>query len=237
MKISFLLLLLTVGTQSYAQNKLYAGPEAGLPWELYETDGKNPQVYTKPFIYRPIWGFCAGYEIMKYITIETGIYRRYYGEGYYFRTAGNLNSGTGNAINTWQIPLLMKAKVGLLPEKIYFNTNAGVSWSINSDYGSSGSTKGKIATKTDSIQFVDTANFSLRRNFFMVGAGISFDFHLSKFLILSTSFNYYMSRRKIVNIDVTYQYNSAPVQTANVFTRGDYCSIVFGLKVPIPLKN
>lgn len=217
------------------QNKTYLGLEIGPKFEVYQYTDNGDGLSTKPFFHSPIYGLTIGQELSKTFIVETGFFINDYGES--FRVEGDIGYRISNAILAYQIPLRLKARLNLIKDRLSLVSTIGYTLAINSDFGSSGggssfsSTSG--AFSNDSTRIEDVSNYSLQRHYGLLETGLGLEYQLPNSLTLSLSANYMTGFKKVVDMDVDYWINDGPQQSANVFSNGDYFSIVFGIKYPI----
>ncbi len=228
-------LFLLLPVVAIGQNKTYLGLEIGPKFEIYQNEENGNELYTKPFFYSPIYGLTLGQEVNDVFTVETGFYINDYGESY--RIEGDFGYSTSNALVAYQIPLRLKARLNVIKDQVRIVPAIGYTFAINNDFGSSGSGAGFISTSgaplNDSTRTEYTANYSLRRNYGLIEAGVAFEYQLKSPLVLYLSANYLKGLTRVVEMDVKYRINDMPEQTATVFSNGGYYSVVFGIKYPI----
>lgn len=93
----------------FGQRNTYLGFETALTNDVYEfTDYGNT---IRPILLGTgLWGINIRQEINNHFSIESGLIRKYYDEGFGFQTSSpSLVTGfASNAIDVWQIPLRLK---------------------------------------------------------------------------------------------------------------------------------
>lgn len=220
---------------AFGQNKTYVGLEIGPKFEIYQSEDNGADLYTKPFFYSPVYGLTIGQELNKIFTVETGLYINDYGQSY--RLEGDFGYSASNALVAYQIPLRLKARLNVIKDRVSIVPTIGYTFALNNDFGSSGSGGGFTSTMgapfNDSTRTEYRSNYSLRRNYGLIEAGVAFEYKLKSPLVLYLSANYLKGLQRVVEIDVQYWINDTPEQTATVFSNGDYYSVVFGIKYPI----
>lgn len=226
----FLLPIIAIG-----QNKTYLGLEFGPKFDVYQAIDNGDGLYTKPFLYSPIYGVSLEQELNKTFSVETGFFVNDYGES--FRVEGDFGYGTSNAIQAFQIPIRVKAKLALIPDRLHLIGTAGYTFAINNDYESSGA-GGSFTTSVnpdfnDSTRIDYVSDYQLAQTYGLIEAGAALDFTLNNGLRLFLAGNYMTGLTRVVEIDVTYRINDNPSQSATVYSNGGYFSFVFGLKYPI----
>lgn len=218
------------------QNKTYLSLELGPKFEIYQFDDNGDGLYTKPFFYSPIYGLSVGRELNGTFAAETGLIINDYGESY--RIQGDNGFGTSNAILAIQIPLRLKARLKIIGDKLDLVTTIGYHFAINTDYGSSGSGSSFIGNSgpselNDSTRTQSISNYSLHKTYGLIEAGIGLEYNFNNSLNLFLSASYLTGFKRIVEVEVDYWINEEPVQTGTVFSKGNYYSVVLGLRYPI----
>ncbi len=237
MKSPSVIFLFLLPFMSKGQNKTYVGVEFGPKFEIYQYADNGNGLYTKPFLFSPIYGLTIGKEINKTFIGETGFYINDYGESY--RIKGNFGYSMSNALLAYQIPFRLKARLYLIKERLNITTTIGYTFAINNDFGSSAS--GSSFTSTSGLQhnystrIQDTSTYSLRKTYSLIETGVSLEYKFKNSLALYLAANYLTGLGRIVEVDVKYWINEGPEQTGTVFSNGDYYSIVLGLRYPISL--
>jgi len=220
---------------SFSQNLTYLGIETGPKFEVYQSTDNGNGLYTKPFFFSPIYGLTIGQEITNTFTLETGLFVNNYGKSY--RIEGDFGYSVSNAIVAYQIPLRLKAHMKLLNDELSLITTIGYTFSINGDYGSSGS--GYSFSSSTSPQYNDStrtehvSNYSLKKTYGLIEAGLALDYKFKNSLRLYLAVNYLTGLSRVVEIDVKYWINDQPEQTGTVFSSGNYYSLILGIKYPI----
>jgi hypothetical protein len=221
---------------SFSQNSTYLGIEIGPKFEVYQSTDNGNGLYTKPFFFSPIYGLTIGQEITNTFTLETGFSVNNYGESY--RIEGeDFGYSASNALIAYQIPLRLKARMKLLKDKLSLVTTVGYTFAINGNYGSSGS--GYSFSSSTSPQYNDStraeyvSNYSLKKTYGLIEAGLALDYKFKNSLRLYLSANYLTGLSRVVETDVKYWINDGPEQTGTVISNGNYQSIIIGMKFPV----
>lgn len=224
------LVLFTIN-QSYGQN-LYMSLEVGPKFEVYQSTDKGGVIYTKPFLYMPIYGLVLGHEINNVFSIESGLYINDYGESY--RVLGDWGYGISNGFVAYQIPLRLKSQINLHKERLKLSTHIGYHFAIHDAYYSTSRGGGHFTypqegfTRTEDITVYD-----FRKTYSLIETGIGLDYLLKNSIILYLKANTLRGFSRVVETNVKYWVDEGDEKNATVFSNGDYFSFVFGIKYPI----
>ena len=217
-----------------AQNRTYLGVEVGPKFEIYEYADNGDALYTKPFLFSPIYGVTLGQEINRNFMLETGFFINDYGESY--RIRGDIGWFSSSGIIAYQIPLRLKARLNLIKDRLSLISTIGYAFAINNDYGYD--SYGKSLTTNNLPGFnqrtetVDTSRY-LKKTYNMLETGLALEYEFRNSLKLSLSANYLRGFSRVTEIDVRYRIDNGPEQMGTVFSNGDYYSIFLGLRYPI----
>jgi len=235
MRIIFKAFFIFLPLLAIGQDKTYLGVELGPKFEIYQYQDNGDGLYTKPFFYSPIYGLTIGRELNKTFVSEIGLIINDYGES--FRIEGDAGYGTSDAILAIQIPLRLKARLKIIKEKLDLVTTIGYHLAINTDYGSSGSGtsfwSSSVPGSNDSTRTETKSNYSFNKTYGLIETGIGLAYKFNNSLNLFLSANYLTGVKRIIEVEVDYRINDAPVQTGTVFSNGSYFSVVLGLRYPI----
>ena len=235
MKLIIKALFILLPFVAIGQNKTYLGFEIGPKFEIYQYADNGNGLYTKPFLFSPVYGLTLEREINNTISAEMGFFINDYGESY--RIKGDFGYSMSNAIMAYQIPLRLKARLNLIKERLNIVTTIGYTFAINNDYGSSGSGSGFTSFSglqyNDSTRTQDISTYSLKKTYGLIETGIALDYRFKNSLTFYLAANYLTGFKRIIEIDVKYWINDWPEQSGTVFSNGDYFSFVFGIKYPI----
>lgn len=120
----------------YSQNCTFLGVEFGPKFDIYQYADNGDALYTKPFLFSPIYGVTLGQEINRTFTLETGFFINDYGESY--RIRGDIGWSSSSGIIAYQIPLRLKARLNLIKDRLNLISTVGYTFAINNDYDSWG---------------------------------------------------------------------------------------------------
>lgn len=228
--------VLLVFTQAgFSQNRTYLGVEFGPKFDIYQYADNGDALYTKPFLFSPIYGVTVGQEINRTFTLETGFFINDYGESY--RIRGDIGWSSSSGIIAYQIPFRLKARLNLVNDRLNLISTLGYTFAINNDYGSEGygsyATSGNIPGFNQRTETRDTSRYDFRRNYGMLETGLALEYQFKNSLSLYLAANYMMGFNRVIEMDVHYRIDNRPEQTGTVFSNGDYCSVFWGLRYPL----
>ena len=227
MRRSIIAIIFFLPLTIFCQKDTYIGLEFGPKFEIYQAIDNGDALYTQPFMYSPIFGARLGQELHKNFAIETGFYINDYGESY--RLEGAQGYGSSNAILAYQIPLRLKPRIRIIKKWLDLVGTIGYTFAINNDFGSTGRSGASITSNNFSWRTESESNYSLARTYGLLETGLALEFHIIEPLSMHLSANYLKGFQRVVEADVTYWINADPPQTGQVFSNGDYYSVVFGL--------
>lgn len=217
-----------------AQNRTYLGVEFGPKFDVYQYVDNGDALYTKPFLFSPIYGVTIGQEITRNFTLETGFFINDYGESY--RIRGDIGWTSASGIIAYQIPLRLKARLNLVKDRLSLVSTIGYTLAINNDYGYDAYGQGLSRTNLPGFnqrtETVDTSRY-LKKTYSMLETGLALEYQFKNSLSLYLAGNYMMGFSRVTEIDVHYRIDNRPEQTGTVFSNGDYFSVFLGLRYPI----
>lgn len=234
MKSIFIILLQILSNHVYCQNKILFGFETGLSNDLY-TFSDDKDIIAPTFLPTLSWGAYIGKELTNSHSIELGLIRKYYDEGFSINLPPPLfiGGGSGNAFDSWQIPIRLKNKLFLHKDKISFATTIGYHFCINSSFDSGGG--GNFVSQNQSDTIIGNYQFyvDLNKYFSLIETKIGFNFLLLNNINLYVFSSYYTGLNKVIRVDYDYTLNSSPVNRAYSASNGNYWKIGFEVNYPI----
>tara|TARA_B100000674_G_scaffold269412_1_gene222466 strand:+ start:837 stop:1571 length:735 start_codon:yes stop_codon:yes gene_type:complete len=217
-----------------SQNFTYLALEFGPKFENYQHFDNGNELHTKPFFHSPIGGLIVGHEVQNKLAFETGFLINNYGESYRFK--GDFGDFTSTSILACQLPVRLKNRINLWKNKLDLSTTVGYSLVINNYYDvTSSGLYESFSSSSGSIYHVysEYVSKSQKRFFGLIETGVELDYKLNNSSTLYLSTTYLAGLSKVVELDVLYSINEGKEETANVFSNGDYFSILFGIRYPL----
>jgi len=231
MKLSLLTILLgIISLAAKSQLPTTIGGDVGIlvpKFELYDPGGSLKNASMPCGIY----GFNFSQGIHKNLSIETGYYffTIYGGPNFKF----SYSSIGSNILDVYQFPLRLKYNFPVIKKKITGDLRLGFLNNINGSYYSygGGSFTHGSGNNTGTAKYFEKTNF--HHYFPMFEAGIGLNFRLFEDLHFSVNTNFQKGFLKVFEEEIYYQYNSEPIQSAYLISRGNNYQILFGLKYPV----
>ena len=232
-RIFIILILIGISQFSFGQKSTFIGFEGAVTSDIYEIVDPCNIIQNTPLI-TGSWGFTIGQEINKNFLIESGIIRKYYAEGYAFSSQPNIGF-SGNAYNSWQIPLRLKGKINLVKNKFFLTTSIGYHYCINTEYGYGGGSGGfgKIDSQDTIPGSYFTINDSIAKTFSLIEAGVGLEVIAFKGFHIYLSSSYFVGLNKVYQLDLTVEDEICKTENAVALSKGSYWNIAFGIKYSI----
>lgn len=232
------ILTILISSEMFSQKNTCLGFETAISKDISEFSDNGDRLKSYNSFGSGLLGVTIEREVNNYITISTGIIRKYYNIGYSIDLAEYpVRTTLIQVMNSWQIPLRFTTRMNLFEEKISLSTLVGINYCSNSvdKYRSIYDKDTLLEDKTGSVDTLILNKIltpELTKSFFLLKTGIGIDFRILKktFLTLSTSYN--TGFRKISQLDVNYQVNSS-VMNGKIYSKGEYWDIGIGLKYTI----
>lgn len=229
----FIFIVVIFSHLGYSQNRTFIGSEFAMTGDIYEIIDPCILITTTPLI-TGYWGVTLGHEFNNNFTVETGLIRKYYDEGFGYNIESLIIGTSSNAYNTWQIPFRLKSKINLLKNKLFLTTTVGYHFSINTEYGyGGGSGGGELIDGNDTINVFYTVNDSISKTFSLVEAGIGLEFAAFDGLIVSLSSSYFTGFKNVYQLDMKTENQNCITHNAYGISKGSYWNIAFGIKYAI----
>jgi hypothetical protein len=233
MKQIVLVFLFSIGLAHYghAQRATYLGAEGGLAQDQWEYTGGD-KYFNPGTLVTGYWGFTLRQEVFGYFSVESGLFMKYYTEGFGFNT--NLNYFSySNSYNTFQIPVRFITNIDLLDRIMFFTPFVGIHFGINSDYDSWGMGWGSIfMAGSDSVTYYYESQY-MEKSFMLLEAGFGLEFVIAKKLHLNVSTSYFTGFKKLASQEIYYAINSNPLQNVKQYSKGEYWALSLGFSYPI----
>ncbi len=230
----FLFLILSLNYSiSYSQKGFYASIHGGMDFDQWELQSASNTIKESAII-SSSFGLEIGRQFNNYFSVETGIIRKYYYEGYAVEINDDFgNFGTSsNSITTIQIPLRIKARIFAKKEKFAFYGQLGYHLCFNTEFGTGGSGFSTVSSATDSITIWEVSNNNYAKVFGLLEAGIGMELFTNNKVGVSFGVNYFSGFKTTGTIDLTYQVNNGVIKTNQLLSSGDYFAWHVGIMVP-----
>lgn len=218
----------------FGQRDTYFGIEVARTNDIYEFTDEGNTIIPIP-LKTGLWGITIRQEINNWFSIESGLIRKYYNEGFGFEPPSPDIGSIGfssDAMNVWQIPLRLKTQLNIYKNKIFFATNIGFHYCLNSDYGKYSWGEASFSYQTDTIS-TNLSSTSLAKSFFLLETGGGFEFKLFEKFLLAVSFNYMTGFKKALQLDFDYTVNTEITGNAYAHSKGEYWRLGLGLQYKI----
>ena len=233
------LLALLCSTASYAQRGTYVGVVSGPTFMLYDYTSTGNDLWTAPFLGGAVYGFTLGQDLTENVAFETGFIGYNYNESY--RLRGEFGTGISSGIHVHQFPLRFKIGVDLGEPNFRLVTTLGYSLAINRTFGATGSSSRGFPnprffpddTTLSLPRSRDTTNFSVRKNYSLLEAGLGLEWELAHGLIFTANASYFHGFQRVIETEVNYWTENESDQQASIWTNGDYFSLIFGMKYAV----
>ena len=171
-----LLIFFSLSWAGLAQENVYTGVHGGLDFDQWIVNKRDPIIAQTPVI-SGSFGFRIGFNLNDYFSIESGVTRKYYNEGYgifLMPQSPNFSKVSSNT-TTFQIPVAVRVKITSENKKWFFVSEVGVHFCSNTEYGLGAKGKGNIQRYSDTLRLWEVSNKSFTRNFTLLNAGIGLE--------------------------------------------------------------
>ena len=177
----------------------------------------------------------VGREFHNNFTIESGLIRKYYNQGYGVFTGKKLGnfSSVSRRSKTLQIPILLRAKIYGKTKKWAFTAQLGYHLCWITQTGPSAISESSISNRNDTVTVWESTNNSNIKLFGLLETGIGIEWLLKKEMIFSVTSSYLAGFKTLTVLDVRYQVNAEPNGTASITNRGDYFAWYVGVRIPL----
>ncbi len=170
------LIFFSLSWAGLAQEIVYIGVHSGLDFDQWIVNKRDPIIAQTPVI-SGSFGFRIGFNLNDYFSIESGVTRKYYNEGYgifLMPQSPNFSKVSSNT-TTFQIPVAVRVKITSENKKWFFVSEVGVHFCSNTEYGLGAKGKGNIQRYSDTLRLWEVSNKSFTRNFTLLNAGIGLE--------------------------------------------------------------
>jgi hypothetical protein len=232
-KLLIFIFIILFSQISFSQKSTYLGFEGAVVNDIYNIEDPCNIIESNP-IYQVSWGVNVEQELSNNFSIQTGIIRKYYDEGFGY-TKGTIVLGyQANAFNTWQIPIRIISKQNLVKDKLFITQALGFHYSINSnyDYGKS-SGGGSYLDGGDTISASYTVNGFKEKTFPLIEAGLGLELKIYDSFLISLSSSYLTGLKKVHQLDISTEGYGCSTNNAISFSKGSYWNIALGFKYAI----
>ncbi|MFY0688958.1 MAG: hypothetical protein JXQ90_17440 [Cyclobacteriaceae bacterium] len=173
--------------------------------------------------------------ISERIGLTTGLGRFYFEEGYKF---DNLNMIMVGSVWTYTIPVQVSYQL-VSKSKFRVVYTSGVWFHENNKYEFFKTREGEHFTTLDSgepgdhVAYSSLSVYNFRRIFPLIEQGVRIDFALFHRWLFSIKAGYDFGLYKIAEINVDYQYNMGPDESALIETKGGNLNFSIGLRYKV----
>ena len=215
-------------TVSSIKKNTYLGFEVAVANDIYKLTDSGEYLKSVP-LYNVAWGFNIRH-IFRQIFVEGGFIIKYYQEGFGFETIPYYATSSSDA--SWLIPLRGGINLDVYRQKLFWVPVIGYTFGINPPFGY-GSGYGTQESNATSIEYTVVEKDNAYRYFSLLQLGAGLETKVFKSLLINLSINYYMGFNTILEEDITYSVNSAPAETGNAISKGNFWNVNMGIKYPI----
>ena len=233
LSVFVLLAFITLSLPAQTTPRLRLGIDFGYKGDLYKLN--DPAGGLKnDVIPGGYFGISLSRDLNDHFLLETGARHVQYWEGIHFKGLPAYGSAT-NAINSWQIPFLVKYRLHTRNDRFSLTPSAGYVMGINTDKAKDfppdwlqreGS--GSIGDGENTYHYAYQGYYNYHRIISLFEAGLSFDYRTRWGLQLSLGGAWQGGFYKIMQQDVTYSVNDGPEHEATYTSNGNNFRITLG---------
>lgn len=235
---SFCIMVFMLVYSSYSQNKLLAGAESSLNYDvvnLYDPDN-NLEL---PHLFSSSFGVSLKKEFNSFIALETGIRYRSHKQGYTYESEAIEMKISTVGFKSLQVPLRLITKTNLFHEKVFLNTIIGYDFCINIDFNdtASGQFQSAISDGNTYLTYF-SSSAGIRKSFSIIESGLGIEIcNIYKDAVLNISTTYSKGLNKVSKLNINYVINDEPIHLAESYSTGESWCINLGLKYPIKCSS
>ncbi|HUR30651.1 MAG TPA: hypothetical protein VMZ69_04415 [Saprospiraceae bacterium] len=219
----------------FAQHVTYLGIEIGAANDRFEYFDEGDQLVTTPLA-NIRWGIIAGHTFNNSLSIEAGVIRKNYKEGFGFNFNSFESSHTSTSIRTWQFPLRLKPKLRLFSDDVFFRPAVGFNYCINRDNAFHSGGGGSVGTVEEAVTYHYDVDYGLTRSFMLVETSLGIEVELFERAAISFSASYFTGFKPVIDLDLTYQINDGPDTIVKAHSKGEYVSFYIGMSYPLNFR-
>ncbi len=211
----------------FGQQNTYFGIEFGVSNHRFEYFDDGDRLVRIPLPDVRV-GVVVGHTFGNFLSLETGIIRKNYTEGYGFNLGTFESSHLSTSIHTWQIPLRVKPKVKILSDHLFISSTIGIHYCFNQDFefhsGGGGSAGEEVF-----VRHHYGVEYGLTRAFPLLETGFGIEVHLFKRASINLTAGYFTGFKPVIEMDILYNVNDGPDTMARAHSKGEYVSLYLGV--------
>jgi hypothetical protein len=216
-----------------AQQKLYLQADAGA--KLLLPQYVSQRILSNPNQLKPLYGFKAGYQLTKIMSIETGIYYNKFTNKYQSTYDGQISTGTltdySSGVAFISVPLHLKLQQRFWENKAAINVFFGPELYFSREDGEY--KKALISSESDGIVVNGTETASRDRiGTPIFSGGLGLDYRINSNLWFVSSFTASVGSKTMNTFTVDWEQTSTSTKTDYLTTKwkGDSFDLKFGFK-------